>query len=146
MWYVRYDDILHFNSNHDPKNGRFTNNPYSKQGLKNLRNSKHSNLEKWGKDEDHNILYVTGQSGSGKSTAALGMKGKNDKTIHLDVFTDPYPGPGGKKFRDREFVKFLNKKFPTWEKEIVKDKDLKSKKYWKSVDKFNEVLNQYGEE
>lgn len=23
-WYVRHDDILHFNPNHDPKNGQFT--------------------------------------------------------------------------------------------------------------------------
>ena len=148
MWYIRYKngDILHFNPNHDPSNGQFTNNPYSKQGIKNIRNSKHSNLEKWGKDEDHNVLYITGQSGSGKSTAAFGMKGKNVKVIHLDVFTYPYPGPGGKKWRDREFVKFLNKKFPTWEKEIIKDRDLSSKKYWKSVDRFNEVINQYGKD
>ena len=37
-------------------------------GLDTLAKSKTANLKNWGKDSEHNILYITGYSGSGKST------------------------------------------------------------------------------
>lgn len=34
--------------------------PLSEKGKKLLRNSYIYNIDKWGKDESHNILYITG--------------------------------------------------------------------------------------
>ena len=56
---------------------------YSKQ---NMKKSKSTNLDKWGKDEKHNILYIMGISGSGKSTLALSLKKKKIEVIHLDSY------------------------------------------------------------
>lgn len=51
-----------------------------------LRNSVSKNIDKWGKDESHNILYITGYSGSGKSTLATYFKDANTDVIHLDLY------------------------------------------------------------
>lgn len=47
---------------------------------------KELNYDKWGSDEDHNILWITGFSGSGKSTLAHSMKSENIEVIELDDF------------------------------------------------------------
>ena len=44
-----------------------------KQASENLKNADTQNLERFGKDREHNILYISGRSGSGKSTVALSM-------------------------------------------------------------------------
>ena len=58
----------------------------SEKGKKLLRNSHIYNIDKWGKDESHNILYITGYSGSGKSTLATYFKDSNTDLIHLDLY------------------------------------------------------------
>lgn len=60
--------------------------PLSEKGKKLLRNSHIYNIDKWGKDESHNILYITGYSGSGKSTLATYFKDSNTDLIHLDLY------------------------------------------------------------
>ena len=60
--------------------------PLSEKGKKLLRNSHIYNIDKWGKDESHNILYITGYSGSGKSTLAAYLKDSNTDLIHLDLY------------------------------------------------------------
>ena len=62
--------------------------PLSEKGKKLLRNANTYNLNKWGKDESHNILYITGYSGSGKSTLATYFKDSNTDVIHLDLYFD----------------------------------------------------------
>lgn len=53
---------------------------------KNMKNADTQHLDKWGADKDHNILYISGKSGSGKSTAALAMSDSNTNVIHLDSY------------------------------------------------------------
>lgn len=63
-----------------------------------LRESKANLYEVWGKDRDHNVLYITGYSGSGKSKVTERLKDSNTVVIHLDVYFDEYinPNAGGK--------------------------------------------------
>ena len=63
-----------------------------------LRESKANLYEAWGKDRDHNVLYITGYSGSGKSKVTERLKDSNTVVIHLDVYFDEYinPNAGGK--------------------------------------------------
>ena len=51
-----------------------------------LNKSFTSNLNKFGKDKDHNILYITGYSGSGKSTLANYLADEYTDIIHLDLY------------------------------------------------------------
>lgn len=72
------------------------------------------NLDKWGRTEDTNILYVTGISGSGKSTVAKDMATKNDaELIDLDLYTFKTTN----KYNDKmssSFNDFLDSKVPNW--------------------------------
>ena len=63
-----------------------------------LRESKANLYEAWGKDRNHNVLYITGYSGSGKSKVTERLKDSNTVVIHLDVYFDEYinPNAGGK--------------------------------------------------
>lgn len=73
-------------------------------------NSAKSNLyDKWGEDASHNILYITGYSGSGKSTITEKLKDSNTVVIHLDLYFDEYinPNAGGK---SSLFGRFLEEK------------------------------------
>lgn len=61
-----------------------------KNNVKGLEKEKvySSNLDKWGKSKDNNILYITGFSGSGKSTIATKLKSKNTQVIHIDSYVE----------------------------------------------------------
>lgn len=63
-----------------------------------LRESKANLYDLWGKDKAHNVLYITGYSGSGKSKVTERLKDSNTVVIHLDVYFDEYinPNAGGK--------------------------------------------------
>lgn len=54
----------------------------------NLESSKKFNLDSWGLDSDHNILYITGLSGSGKSTTANSFSTDTNVIFHLDDYAD----------------------------------------------------------
>ena len=143
--YTEY--LCHFNPNHDPKTGRFSSSTTS-LGLKNLKHAKTSNLNKWGTSPENNILYITGYSGSGKSTVALGIANKNDKVIHLDLYSDPVNSESTG-HRDEEFNEFLTKKKVPYEKlskAMTKAGDgyRFSGEYWKDVDALREAIGEYG--
>lgn len=72
------------------------------------------NLNSWGRDKDHNILWITGVSGSGKSTLAnqYAKKEKAD-VINIDLYVFKTPG-AYKNQMSKQFVNFLNKKCPEW--------------------------------
>jgi len=55
-------------------------------GKSNLKNATKSNLDSFGKDASHNILYISGKSGSGKTTAALSLADENTSVVHLDSY------------------------------------------------------------
>ena len=121
-----------------------------RKGLENLKKSKGSNIEKWGKDADHNVLYISGYSGSGKSTSAINMAKRNDKIIHLDSYTEA-SNPELLKMQSREFNSFLNKKVPNWNKmtnatSTGENGSLKrfSEEYWDIVDEFREAIEEFG--
>ena len=69
-------------------------NPDMKDEIKKrLHKSKSRNTELWGEDENHNVLYITGYSGSGKSTVTEELKDSNTIVIHLDLYFDEYYNP-----------------------------------------------------
>ena len=71
-----------------------------------LRESKANLYEAWGKDRDHNVLYITGYSGSGKSKVTERLKDSNTVVIHLDAYFDEYinPNAGGKSKYFNEYL------------------------------------------
>lgn len=131
--------------------------PYPKgdfrnKGYENLKKSKTSNLGEWGKSENSNILFISGYSGSGKSTTSLYLKRKNDEVIHLDAYSEPDSG-GSLSIRNKSFDKYLDKKLPNWKKmtnatRTGEDGTIKkySKEYWDLVDQFRNALESFGKE
>lgn len=143
---MKYDDWLaHFNPNHDPQTGRFSSNN-STMGLKNLKRAKTSNLDKWGNSPDTNVLFITGYSGSGKSTTALSLAGPNDTVIHLDGYSEL----GAESIRNKNFDKYLDKNVPNWKAMAAATSDgtgpmkRHSKEYWDVVDDFQKAVDNYG--
>ena len=104
-----------------------------------LRKAKTANASSWGSDENHNIFYITGYSGSGKSTAAKSLADKNTNVIHLDPFFEKMDSNVASSIQDKEFVNHLDKNFPEW-KFIANPKDIKrhSPEWWKQVDTLME--------
>lgn len=117
-------------------------------GHKNLKNAKTSNLDRWGKDEDHNLLFVAGYSGSGKSTTALSLAKPGDKVIHLDAYSEPDSG-GTLSIRNKLFDRYLDKTVPEWRKMANASKNgsgvgkRHSPEYWSTVDKFRDALSSF---
>lgn len=94
-----------------------------------------ANLNKWGTDAKHNVLYIAGLSGSGKSTFASMYADQNTDIIHLDAYFD-YGSPMNKAFD--AFLKSRNLKAPyydydRWEVE-------------KTLEKFEKALEDFGTE
>lgn len=83
------------------------------------KNDFHSNVDKWGKDANHNLLAVTGISGSGKSTTAYSIKSQmpNVDVISMDFYWD---NPADVQYQSKEFNKYLDKNVPEFQK-IVKN-------------------------
>lgn len=116
---------------------------------KNLRRAETANVEKFGKDRDHNALYVAGYSGSGKSTMASGVARKNDKIIRLDFYAEPIR-KDTKPLMDKEFNSFLEKKGIDYKKVanagMPGSKYWNSGSYWKEVDKIRDAIEEYSKE
>lgn len=113
-----------------------------------LINAKTYNIDKWGKDPSHNILYITGMSGSGKSTAALNLADKNTDVIHLDIYLEK----GSKEVTDAYDCKALNayldkKKIPFRK---MRDGSLDGKDHheerWKLIDDFTYATEEFGKQ
>lgn len=130
------------------KDGTLTPAGLARLGRKNLQNAKIANFDKWGKSADTNTLFITGYSGSGKSTAARSLMRPNDKVIHIDLYSDEVSsGAGG---YDKDFNKYLDKNVPRW-KEISTASNVTklkafSKEYWKLVDDFSNAIDGYSKE
>ncbi len=88
--------------------GSLTPEGQQRYAQKNLKYAMTKNLDKWGKDRDHNVLYLTGPSGSGKSTTALSMSNKNDSIIHLDTLFENTQH--GSNTRNKEFESYCESK------------------------------------
>lgn len=114
-------------------------------GHKRLSNAKTSNLDKWGTSPETNTLYVTGYSGSGKSTAAASLKRKNDKLIMLDLYSDEAPSDT-KSLRDKSFDRYLDKHFPQYKFMATDGAKTFNASYWHMVDKFANCIDDYSRE
>lgn len=111
---------------------------------KNLRNAKTANMESWGKDPTHNILYVTGYSGSGKSTMAKQLADPKTNVIHLDPYFEKMDKNVAANIQDKEFGLFLEKNFPEY-RTIAKavKPERHSKEWWIKVDTLMEQTEKF---
>jgi len=106
-----------------------------------LKYAEKSNLDKWGKSEDTNILYITGRSGSGKSTVAGYLGDENDaEVINLDSYLSPMSSEDKKQLQSSDFNRYLNDEVPDWKKAITKDGKLN----YDIVDRFAKASENYG--
>jgi dephospho-CoA kinase len=109
-------------------------------GHRNLKKARTSNMDKWGEDPDHNVAYIGGYSGSGKSTVAKTIANKNTDIIHLDLYFEKDEGAGNS--RCAEFDRYLKKN-------NIKAPNEVSSKEWmpnKIFDKFEEAIDAFGRE
>lgn len=131
--------------------------PISRSGLtrdqklsaKNLKKAETANLDKFGKDRNHNVLYIAGYSGSGKSTMASGIARKNDKIIRLDMYADPVDKTT-RNLMDKGFNKYCSNKGVDYKKiqnaHKKNDGYYNSKQYWKDVDKLRNAIEGYSKQ
>ena len=113
----------------------------------NMKNADTQNLDKWGTDKDHNILYISGKSGSGKSTAALAMSDSNTNVIHLDSYFELKNKSEANKNKNERFNNFLKKN--GFDINSLNDGKLFKNdinEYFKKVDKFAELSEEFGRE
>ena len=112
--------------------------------LENLKTATIRNLQKYGKDRNHNILYISGKSGSGKSTVALALKDRNTDVIHLDSYFE---------LRNMKSLKNQNKRFNEFlvshhfDPRALNDaalfkRDIKA--YFRKVDQFTKLTEEFG--
>lgn len=132
------------------EDGSYTAAGLARLGRENVKNARTANLEKWGSDREHNILYIAGYSGSGKSTTALSLARKGDKIIHLDAYSEPDSG-GAATVRNKNFDEYLDAYVPKWREMANATKSGEtgsmkrhSKEYWDVVDSFRNTLDSYG--
>lgn len=97
-------------------------------------NATHKNLSLFGKDAKHNVCYIMGASGSGKSTIARNNR-KNANIIHLDAYIDGSGAP-----KSIEFNAFLNK-------HGVDHREVSSyikAGEWNKIDEFSDLIDRFG--
>ena len=111
---------------------------YKKTGIV-PKNAQAQNLDSWGKSPNTNVLYISGTSGSGKSTVALKLKDKNTEVIHLDSYFDNPNGPKSKDFNN--YLRSIKSDY----KKIQTPKDKITMNDWgKIVERFEQDIEKYG--
>ncbi len=118
------------------------NRNYNKR---NMKNADTQNLDKWGTDKEHNTLYISGKSGSGKSTAALAIADSNTNVIHLDSYFELKNKSEANKNKNERFNNFLKKN--GFDIDSLNDEKLFKndiQEYFKKVDKFTKLSAEFG--
>jgi len=88
---------------------------HSSPALQRLKNAKSSNLDRWGKAPQYNTLYITGYSGSGKSTVASFMADDGETDwINLDSYLNPMSEESKRELQNKSFNSYLNKHVKNW--------------------------------
>ena len=114
--------------------------------IEKLNTAKSNLYDKWGEDASHNILYITGYSGSGKSTITEKLKDSNTVVIHLDLYFDEYinPNAGGKSSLFGRFLEEKNIPTPNSLNDREKvDLDI-YKKFEKAIEEFGRIQFEEG--
>ena len=104
-----------------------------------LKNSYNRNLEKWGTSPNSNILYITGRSGSGKSTIANRIADNKTRVVHLDTYFDDNKG-----VRDKDLDKYMAKKLPEYKMLNAPKEKISLQDWGKICEKFEVELENYG--
>ena len=112
--------------------------------VKEVEASKHytKNLDKFGTDADHNVLFITGLSGSGKSTIATKFDDMNH--IHLDFYTEKGSPEQNEEWQDKEFNSYLKQKGIEFEK--IPDLTPRTPEKWKLVDDLGDAIVDFSKE
>ena len=93
------------------------------------------------------IYYISGKSGSGKSTAALAMSDSNTDVIHLDSYFELKNKSEANKNKNERFNNFLKKN--GFDINSLNDGKLFKndiKEYFKKVDKFTDLSEEFARE
>ena len=122
--------------------GTLTEAGIKRYTYKNLRKSKMYNMNKFGKDKNHNVCYILGASGSGKSTTALGLARTNDQILHLDTILERQNH--GSIYHNKEFNNFLLKKKIDINK--ATDMSIDKKERYKEIDRIGDAIEEFGQE
>lgn len=105
-----------------------------------LKNTKTSHMDIWGKDINHNTLYVTGMSGSGKSTLSEYLSKKyGAETINLDSYLSQMSYESARQMQNKKFNRFLDTHVRDWRKVLNSDGKLNYQK----VDAIAKASEQY---
>ena len=109
-----------------------------------LKKSYSANVRDWGKSPDNNTLYITGYSGSGKSTVARKIGEKNTNIIHLDPYFEDMSKSVASSIQDKEFNNYIKNSYPEYT-EIANPNKYKrhSKEWWKVVDNFQKQIEDF---
>lgn len=125
----------------------------SEDAIKSLKHSTMFNTEKWGSDPEHNILYITGYSGSGKSTAARKIADKNTDVLHLDTYLEPWlDNEEVGLYQNERFNKYLEKRGVPYKKITdgsLNDKSgrpYNNKEWWKLIDELQASIDDFGKD
>lgn len=108
-----------------------------------LKNTKTTNIDKWGKNRNQNTLYITGMSGSGKSTLSEYLSKKHDaEIINLDSYLSQMSSESAKQMQNKNFNRYLDKNVKDWRRVLKKDGKLDYKK----VDSIAKASEQYSKQ
>lgn len=110
---------------------------------KQIKGTSSINLNKWGKDKNHNILYVTGLSGSGKSTIAEKLKNSSIDVINLDLFLEENDS---RDERNKNFVSYLNTYYSNFDEISRRDVKIGTKEFGNALDRFEACIDGFGRE
>ena len=116
---------------------------HSSPALQRLKNAKSSNLDRWGKAPQYNTLYITGYSGSGKSTVASFMADDGETDwINLDSYLNPMSEESKRELQNKSFNSYLNKHVKNW-KEFVPTFEKSHKEGIKISDNIMKAMDEF---
>lgn len=124
------------------KDGSLTVAGRKRYGYDAISKSNVSNLDSWGNSKNTNVLYITGRSGSGKSTIAEYLKKNDVNVVHLDYYFEPGNASENMKYQDADFNAFLkSKKFDIRDLQNKNNKQ----KFGKSLERFENLIEEFGD-
>lgn len=110
--------------------------------INNLKTAKAQNLNRWGQDPNTNILFITGMSGSGKSSISqVFAKHNNSEVVHLDSYFDNPKGPHSK-----DFDSYLRSKKSDYKRMCLPKDKISMSEWGKVVERFEHDLDRYGKD